>query len=158
MAEADLWGELVGEVPVYEPAPRRKKDRKSIPPPPPPPPPCGLDTREGVVEEFRKLYGREWPREMLDEAVSDLRGQALLAGWSPEIVATCMSAAIFGSKWGYDEVEAIKVVSPPPPPPPELQRVELAKVDVAELLPGLVGKPKLSTGKSRPGLRGGIGS
>lgn len=125
------------------------------PPAPEPEPPHDLTTPRGCVAAFANLYQRSWSKELRDEAVEDLRAELIgQVGWAKfkvdqfvvwAINATPFRATEDGSSRQLDKMWEAR--------PRSVAEEPAVVIDVS----GLVPRPCTSRGKTKPGLRGGVG-
>lgn len=123
----------------------------AVPPPPAsPPPPTGLldfADRDSCLRVLITLYGKPWPKGMLDDALAELRAAILAAGWSVARTDGMIAQAVIDSGWNNKEVgRKVKAAK-------EAAEAVPVKIDLSGALP----TPKPSGGSGKLQLRGGVG-
>lgn len=113
-----------------------------------------LSTSRGCVAAFANLYRRAWSKELRDEAIEELRAELIAqVGWSRERVDQFAVWAINQTEFRATEDGSSRKLDKLWEARPQPGSEPAETIDVSGMLRG----PCTSRGKTKPGLRGGIG-
>lgn len=112
-----------------------------------------MDSRTECVEMFRKIYNARYPKKTLDTKIWNLKQKMIAHGWDGKLVDSFAIQAIYGSRFGYDEMAAVAEEQP------EGTKVPADAVVIGEPAAGV--KPvviEIKLPGPPPGKRGGTNS